>query len=104
MRYSLITIYFIIKYLYFKDGVVSLYGLPDLSPVTPLSQAKNALSFMIHTTVLHVLKDGKLIYNPPKVSSESIPSVVTRLVVGCRKKVVIYTWRDGEVQETKVTF
>ncbi|KAJ3573523.1 hypothetical protein NP233_g2376 [Leucocoprinus birnbaumii] len=33
----------------------------------------------------------------------SIPSVVTQLMVGCRRKVVIYTWKDGEAQEVKET-
>ncbi|KAG5732929.1 hypothetical protein E4T56_gene15228 [Termitomyces sp. T112] len=30
-----------------------------------------------------------------------VPMLVTQLLVGCRRKVVIYTWRDGEAQETK---
>ena len=32
----------------------------------------------------------------------SIRSVVTHLLVGCQKKIVLYTWKDGEAQETKV--
>ena len=32
----------------------------------------------------------------------SIRSVVTHLLVGCQKKIILYTWKDGEAQETKV--
>ncbi|KIJ52420.1 hypothetical protein M422DRAFT_26032 [Sphaerobolus stellatus SS14] len=84
-----------------SDGSISLYGLPDLSPVSPLTQAKNALSFMVHTAVVNVLPNGEYSYISSEDSSKEIPSVITRLVVGCRKKVVVYTWRDGEVQDTK---
>ncbi|KAF9448658.1 hypothetical protein P691DRAFT_668993 [Macrolepiota fuliginosa MF-IS2] len=31
----------------------------------------------------------------------SIPCVITQLMVGCRRKVVIYTWKDGDAQEVK---
>ncbi|KAG9314800.1 vacuolar sorting protein 39 domain 1-domain-containing protein [Chiua virens] len=32
-----------------------------------------------------------------------IPTMVTTLIVGCRRKVVLYTWKDGEAQEVKET-
>ena len=28
--------------------------------------------------------------------------MVTQLIIGCRRKVVIYSWKDGEAQEIKV--
>lgn len=36
------------------------------------------------------------------VTTIPIPTVLTQLMVGCRRKVVIYTWKDGEAQEVKV--
>jgi hypothetical protein len=88
------------------ESLPTLYPLPSLSPPTPLAKAKGALSFAIHSSV----------HNAPNASDSSrpggfdsadadtipIPTMVTMLVVGCRRRVVVYTWRDGEAQEIKV--
>ena len=31
-----------------------------------------------------------------------MPTLFTQLVIGCRRKLVIYSWRDGEAQDVKV--
>ncbi|KAF8841813.1 hypothetical protein BDN67DRAFT_900734 [Paxillus ammoniavirescens] len=88
-----------------SESLPTLYPLPSLSPPTPLAKAKGALSFAIHSSV----------HNAPNASDSSrpggfdsadvdtipIPTMVTILVVGCRRRVVVYTWRDGEAQEVK---
>jgi hypothetical protein len=61
------------------------------------------MSFGVHTSVQQGQdgegsKDGQ----PLKVSSAP-PSVITRLVIGCKRRVVVYTWVDGEPQEPKVS-
>ena len=32
-----------------------------------------------------------------------MPAVVTKLAVGCRRKIVLYSWRDGEPQDVQVS-
>ncbi|KZV95384.1 hypothetical protein EXIGLDRAFT_739755 [Exidia glandulosa HHB12029] len=68
------------------DWIVTLFPLPNLSPGKPLVQARNAMSFAINSSV---------------ITTDDIKSVVTHLLVGCQKKAVLYTWRDGEAQEVK---
>lgn len=42
---------------------------------------------------------------PPVISkNKGVPVVVTYLAVGCKRKIVVYSWRDGEPQEVKVCF
>ena len=78
------------------DSTVTLYPLPTFSPPTPLPKAKPAMSFAINTTVEREEDD--------KGSKASgVPVVVTRLVVGCRRKVAVYSWKDGEPQEARVS-
>ncbi|KAF7312336.1 Rab guanyl-nucleotide exchange factor [Mycena indigotica] len=79
-----------------SEAAVTLLPLPNLSPPTPLLKAKAAFSFAIHSSVQHVAPDL-----PPGAKATSIPTLVTQLVVGCRRKVVIYSWKDGEAQESK---
>lgn len=73
---------------------VNLLPLPSLSPPTPLSQAKAAFSFANHSSTHD---EGATGLQSP------IPTLVTHLLVGCRRKAVLYTWRDGEAQEVKVS-
>ena len=80
---------------------VSLFPLPSFKPPTVLANAKAAFSFAIHTSLQHITQE------PSKSQQEfskpqSIPTVVTLLLVGCRRKTVIYSWRDGEPQEVRV--
>ncbi|KAJ6468361.1 hypothetical protein C8R45DRAFT_1018454 [Mycena sanguinolenta] len=81
-----------------SESTVSLFPLPTFAPVTPLPKAKAAFSFAIHTSIQHISTDA-----PPGEFSKptSIPTLVTQLIVGCRRKVVIYCWKDGEPQEPK---
>lgn len=76
------------------DSVVTLYGLPNFTPATPLTQAKTARTFTVFTTVQY---EGS---EQPK--SKGVAVVVTYLAVGCYRKLVIYSWKDGEHQETIV--
>jgi hypothetical protein len=113
------------------EMTVTLFPVPGFTPSTVLVKAKAAFSFGLHTTIQHspasVSGSGKDVSNiatPPSATiglpgsfaensfthtsaaatAMSIPSVVTQLVVGCRRKVVVYTWKDGEAQDIKVCF
>jgi len=74
---------------------VTLYPIPDLQPSSQLSNAKAAFSFTIHTSVQHISPPGK----SPTIP---VPTVVSYLIVACRRKLVIYSWKDGEPQEVQV--
>ncbi|KAK7044093.1 Vacuolar morphogenesis protein 6 [Paramarasmius palmivorus] len=86
-----------------SESTVTLFPLPTLSPPTVLSNAKTAFSFAIHSMVQHILPDGSTVqesdtgFSKPK----AIPTLFTRLVVGCQRRVVIYSWKDGDAQEVK---
>ncbi|KAG8988797.1 Vacuolar morphogenesis protein 6, partial [Tulasnella sp. 427] len=79
------------------DGVVTLYPSPAFSPPTLLTQAKGAMSFGIDTSIQYS-NEGS---DPAPNTGPGVPSVITRLAVGCKRKIVIYTWKDGEAQEVK---
>ncbi|KIM67190.1 hypothetical protein SCLCIDRAFT_1210690 [Scleroderma citrinum Foug A] len=76
-----------------SDSLVTLYPLPSLSPPTPLNKARPALSFSIHSFVVNDQTSG--------FSQAVISTMVTQLIIGCRRKVAIYSWKDGEAQEIK---
>ncbi|XP_006455342.1 hypothetical protein AGABI2DRAFT_187742 [Agaricus bisporus var. bisporus H97] len=111
-----------------SEMTVTLFPVPGFTPSTVLVKAKAAFSFGLHTTIQHspastsvgTGKDASNIATPPSATiglpgsmadsfshpnagatTMSIPSVVTQLLVGCRRKVVVYTWKDGEAQEIK---
>lgn len=77
------------------DMSVTLFPIPDLQPPSPLSRAKAAFSFTIHTSVQHISQ-------PEKSPTIPVPTVVSYLLVACRRKLVIYSWKDGEPQEVQV--
>ncbi|KAF9647158.1 hypothetical protein BDM02DRAFT_3170498 [Thelephora ganbajun] len=77
-----------------SDMSVTLFPIPDLQPPSQLSKAKAAFSFTLHTSVQHVPPPGK----SPAIP---VPTVVSYLVVACRRKLVIYLWEDGEPQEVQ---
>ncbi|KIK98408.1 hypothetical protein PAXRUDRAFT_823887 [Paxillus rubicundulus Ve08.2h10] len=88
-----------------SETLPTLYPLPSLSPPTPLAKAKGALSFAIHSSV-HNAPNAPDSSRPGGFDSADadtipIPTMVTMLVVGCRRRAVVYTWRDGEAQEVK---
>ncbi|KAG8897844.1 Vacuolar morphogenesis protein 6 [Tulasnella sp. 403] len=80
-----------------SGGAVTLFPSPTFSPPTLLTQAKGALSFGIDTSIQYSSDTADAGNN----TSQGMPSVVTRLAVGCRRKIVVYTWKDGEAQEVK---
>jgi Vam6/Vps39-like protein vacuolar protein sorting-associated protein 39 len=88
-----------------KESQVTLFDLPGLSKPTPLPKAKSAFSFAVHTSLQHLYPDGKRT-RPQGAEFSSpiipVPTVITYLVVGCQRKLVVYSWKDGEAQELKV--
>ncbi|KAF7795997.1 hypothetical protein EIP86_007166 [Pleurotus ostreatoroseus] len=86
-----------------SDTLVTLYPIPGFSPPTPLTKAKGALSFALYTHVEH-----QALPQSPSLSDavkpRTVPVVVTYLAIGCKRKMVIYSWRDGEPQEAEVHF
>jgi hypothetical protein len=89
---------------YILDAIVTLLPLPSLSPPTVLAKAKTAMSFGIHTSVQKPqVEEAPVAEDPAPAPAPALPpSVITRLVIGCKRRVVVYTWVDGEAQEPKV--
>lgn len=83
---------------------VTLWPLPYLSTSTILPKAKAAFSFAVHSYVLYTEPAVNQTFSDEVVSkpSQPIPTLMTMLLVGCRRKAVIYSWKDGEPQEVKV--
>ncbi|KAL1697958.1 hypothetical protein EV121DRAFT_274750, partial [Schizophyllum commune] len=65
--------------------------------------AKGALSFAVNTSIQHLQPDGRPVDSDAGKSPKAIPTLITQLVIGCRRRVVIYSWRDGDAQDTKST-
>ncbi|KAJ1826573.1 Vacuolar morphogenesis protein 6, partial [Coemansia sp. RSA 2599] len=63
------------------DGLVTLYDLHTLSNATPLTNSKGASVVAVYTAVDHI--DG-------------IPTLVSKLAVHAKRKVVVLEWRDAE--------
>lgn len=67
------------------------------------------MTFTLDTSVQHLLSEA-FSPNPSvkesgtavSVDTHGVPTVVSQLAVGCKRKVVIYTWKDGEAQDPKV--
>jgi hypothetical protein len=99
------VIFFPIPFDTLQESQVTLFDLPELSGPTPLPKAKSAFSFAVHTSVQHLYPDGKktrpqgVEFSPPIIP---VPSAITYLVVGCQRKLVVYSWKDGEAQDIKV--
>ncbi|KAH8118200.1 vacuolar sorting protein 39 domain 1-domain-containing protein [Phellopilus nigrolimitatus] len=86
-----------------SDSCVTLYPLPDLFPPTPLLQTRKAFSFAVNTTIENVSPDGNVhsFDDVAAAQSTGAPTLVTYLIVGSQRKLVVYSWRDGEAQEVK---
>lgn len=86
-----------------SEDSVTLFPLPTFSPPTPLVKTKTAFSFAVHTSIQHIAIDDKSDYSSGTefARPKPIPTRITQLLVGCRRKVVLYSWRDGEAQEVK---
>jgi Vam6/Vps39-like protein vacuolar protein sorting-associated protein 39 len=88
-----------------QESQVTLFNLPDLSKPTPLPKAKSAFSFAVHTSVQHLYPDGRKTrpqdgeFGTPVIP---VPTAITYLVVGCQRRLVVYSWKDGEAQDIKV--
>ncbi|KAG8793698.1 Vacuolar morphogenesis protein 6 [Ceratobasidium sp. 428] len=83
-----------------SDSVITLFPLSTLSPPTILAPTRNASVFTIDTSVQYELADGSLA-TPTQSESRGIATVVTVLAVGCKRKVVVFRWHDGEAQPVK---
>ncbi|THV01026.1 hypothetical protein K435DRAFT_718392 [Dendrothele bispora CBS 962.96] len=85
-----------------SDATVTLFPLPSFTPPTVLTSAKAAFSFGIHSYIYKEPQEPQAdsgTFSSPK--APSIPTLITTLIVGCRRKVVVYTWKDGEPQDSK---
>ena len=86
--------------------LITLLPLPSLSPPTPLTQAKAAFSFAVYSSIQNISpSDAASPSATDKLdqpNTKPIPTLVTYLLVGCRRKAVLYTWKDGEAQGVKV--
>ncbi|KAJ2821017.1 Vacuolar morphogenesis protein 6, partial [Coemansia furcata] len=63
------------------DGLVTLYDLHSLGGATPLNNTRGANLVAVHTAVDHI--DG-------------IPTLVSKLAVHAKRKLVVLEWRDAE--------
>ncbi|KAG6888993.1 hypothetical protein C0992_006814 [Termitomyces sp. T32_za158] len=86
-----------------EEGTVTLFPLSTSSPPTVLQRAKAAFSFAVHSSVQDIEPEAKPqnAAGDDFVKPKPLPMLVTQLLVGCRRRVVIYSWRDGEAQEVK---
>ncbi|KAH9926823.1 hypothetical protein B0H21DRAFT_138019 [Amylocystis lapponica] len=82
-----------------SESLVTLYPLPTFAPPTPLTKTKGALSFASFTGVAY--SDPEQSTDGDFVKAKAVPAVVTYLAVGCKRKMVIYSWKDGEPQEVQ---
>ncbi|KAI0370322.1 hypothetical protein BV20DRAFT_1121321 [Pilatotrama ljubarskyi] len=85
-----------------SEAQVTLFPYPTYSPPAPLVKTKGALCFALHTAVEY-LTPGTTVPSTPGTpgKGKGVPAVVTRLAVGCRRKIVLYSWRDGEPQDVQ---
>lgn len=86
-----------------SETIPTLYPLPSFAPPKPLTRAKGALTFAVHSSVHNLAQSDAQSGAHTVGRTGPIPTMVTQLLVGCRRKVVIYTWKDGEGQEIKET-
>ncbi|KZT39975.1 hypothetical protein SISSUDRAFT_1113449 [Sistotremastrum suecicum HHB10207 ss-3] len=82
-----------------SEGSVSLYPIPSLTPTTTLPQTRGALSFAVYATRLSATEPGSEPVG--KQDGDDAETGSTYLAVGCRKKVVIYSWKGDEPREVK---
>ena len=55
-------------------------------------------------TEVEYLDGDAVVHTSPAISGKGkgVPAVVTKLAVGCRRKIVLYSWKDVEPQEPQV--
>ena len=69
-----------------SDAFVSLHDLQTYALVERLERSKGALCF---TVTSNVVKDAET----------GVPSLVSRLAVGVKRRLLVWTWRDMELEE-----
>ncbi|KAF7985633.1 hypothetical protein HWV62_2139 [Athelia sp. TMB] len=86
-----------------SESQLTLYPLPLFTPATPLPKTKTAFSFATYSGVQYVLPNGRehLPSDGEFDQAKAVPTQFTQLAVGCRRKMIIYSWRDGEAQEVR---
>ncbi|TFK46134.1 hypothetical protein OE88DRAFT_1056555 [Heliocybe sulcata] len=84
-----------------SESSITLFPLSSFAPPAPLLKAKGAFSFAIHSSVQLVSDTVSQATTGDFERPKSVPTLVTYLAAGCRRKLVIYSWRDGEAQEAK---
>ncbi|KAI0649291.1 hypothetical protein C8Q79DRAFT_949834 [Trametes meyenii] len=85
-----------------SEAQVTLFPHPNYSPPTPLVKTKGALCFAIHTGVEYLTADVTVPSSPGTPGKgKGVPAVVTKLAAGCRRRIVLYSWKDGEPQEAQ---
>ena len=82
-----------------------LFPSPTFAPPTPLVKTKGALCFAVNTGVEYLDSDA-VVPSSPGIpgKGKAVPAVITRLAVGCRRKITFYSWKDGEPQEPQVRY
>ncbi|CAG8662048.1 9699_t:CDS:10, partial [Acaulospora colombiana] len=73
------------------------YSLISLAAPPKVIETRGALCFSLDTTVIYTNEDGTTT-NTKDPSAKQIPAVVTLLAIGCRRRIVIFSWKDGEPQ------
>ncbi|KZT19797.1 hypothetical protein NEOLEDRAFT_1245628 [Neolentinus lepideus HHB14362 ss-1] len=84
-----------------SESSITLFPLPNFAPPTPLQKAKAAFSFAIYSSIQHISDTVDQSTTGDFERPKSIPTLVTYLAAGCRRKLVIYSWKDGEAQQAK---
>ncbi|KAI0324590.1 hypothetical protein GY45DRAFT_1331365 [Cubamyces sp. BRFM 1775] len=83
-----------------SEAQVTLFPYPTYSPPTPLAKTKGALCFAVHVGVEYSTPDVSGLSTPGTPGKgKGVPAAVTKLAVGCRRKIVLYSWKDGDPQE-----
>lgn len=70
------------------DSVVSLYELQSLELQEQLAKTKGATVFAITSNI--------------EKDSDGVPTIVSRLAISVKRRLVIYSWHDAELIEPEV--
>ncbi|KAG9303112.1 hypothetical protein G9A89_005070 [Geosiphon pyriformis] len=76
------------------DSYVNIFDLHTFALQRQLTKTRGANIFAIDTKIEISQDEG----------SKGIPMIFTRLAVGVRRKLIVFTWRDMEFTDTKVGF
>ncbi|KAK3670349.1 Vacuolar morphogenesis protein 6 [Recurvomyces mirabilis] len=68
-----------------SDGYINLHDLQSYAPVERIERTKGATCFTVTSNVVKDLETG-------------VPSLVSRLAVGVKRRVLCWTWRDMEME------